>query len=198
MRGQGAGGSGPARAVEVKEEMKEERPTVKAAWPAQNLNSKRGQRRETGKSKPMAISQDKRLALLNRHGAAEAAKSRAAQITVPGNLSTLLGPSITLNTSSYKANRAVAQAGGDLGPVFSSTGQLPTNLAALQSIRALNNTGREESSMSAAKTALVELEEASGDPVDTEKTRQAEYEKYLRSPFSFIDKVPTSLCYSLS
>jgi hypothetical protein len=35
----------------------------------------------------------------------------------------------------YKQNRAVVLAGGDHGPVFSATGQLPTNIAALESIR---------------------------------------------------------------
>ena len=36
--------------------------------------------------------------------------------------------------------------------------------------------------------------QVSQDPVEAEKMRLVEYEKYLRSPFSFIDKVHMCVC----
>ena len=55
----------------------------------------------------------------------------------------------------YKPNRAVAQAGGDYGPVFSATGQLPTNTAALHSIRDLNKEEKREAETSQVTSAVV-------------------------------------------
>mmetsp|Transcript_44339 Transcript_44339/g.86753 ORF Transcript_44339/g.86753 Transcript_44339/m.86753 type:complete len:4144 (+) Transcript_44339:98-12529(+) len=149
----------------------------------------------------LVVSKSKRLHLLNKASEEEKARERKAQVNIPKNLQSLLGQKMSLKNTVYLPNRATVLAGGGSGPQFSATGQLPISNTALQEIYQFaadeeSQASRPQSAAGYSKTSgrdkRVSSSERSRDHqqlVDNVGNSQSEYEKYLRSPFSFIDKV---------
>jgi hypothetical protein len=144
----------------------------------------------------MAVSKSKRLGLLNKQDSDQRRQDRESQLSVPNNLQRLLGSSVSLNPAVYRNNRATVMAGGEVGAVFSNTGQLPVSQSSLENMRSFYKPKQElKPKAPAAINAAAPTAPTTASSTTRRKTRddvkdnQVEYERYLVSPFSFIDKV---------